>query len=152
MKRPVTVFITFETEENMLKAKKISGKVEWMGEMVVMEPAPEPTDIIWENRHFTDRERFVRLLITVGSMFLLLGVTFCTIFYLKKYLQANKYSSNINCDEVGKLFRDETHYQEYAMRDWYNSEASEGTKKMTGALQCFCQRFQKNYGFYKTIN
>lgn len=44
--------------------------------------APDPTDIIWENRHFTDREILLRSLLVfsvcigllVGSFFLLLAI------------------------------------------------------------------------------
>ena len=53
MRRPVSAFITFENEEMMLEAKRIKGTESWMELPINLTPAPEPTDIIWENRHFT---------------------------------------------------------------------------------------------------
>ena len=93
-----------------MRAKKINGSEEWMGVPITLDPAPEPTDIIWENRHFTESEKLIRLLITIGVIFLFLGVTFFTIFYLKKYLQANNHAINVNCDDISSLYRDDNHF------------------------------------------
>lgn len=61
--------MTFETEEGVNRALKYDLAVEaepdrlghlekWFDEHVIeIQPASEPSDIIWENRHFTDGDR-----------------------------------------------------------------------------------------------
>lgn len=58
--RPVTAFITFETQEGHERALKYEKKFyPWqrgesktlLGEKLILEQAEEPSDIIWENRH-----------------------------------------------------------------------------------------------------
>jgi hypothetical protein len=51
-----------------------------LGQTLNFEDAAEPTDIIWENRHFTGFERFKRTLIVIGVVFLLLFLSFIIIF------------------------------------------------------------------------
>lgn len=52
--RPTAAFIVFEEEEGAATAQKATGKCgrEIMGQVVKFTQASEPTDIIWENRHF----------------------------------------------------------------------------------------------------
>ena len=59
---PVSAFITFENQEGFERAQQFTGrrrcfKVEAERELMdmplVFKRAPEPTNIIWENRHFT---------------------------------------------------------------------------------------------------
>lgn len=52
--RPTAAFVVFEEEEGAATALKASGKCgrEIMGQPVKFTQASEPTDIIWENRHF----------------------------------------------------------------------------------------------------
>lgn len=42
--------------------------------------ASEPTDIIWENRHFSVYERYVRTFIVIMISFLLLLISFAVIY------------------------------------------------------------------------
>jgi len=61
--KPVSAFITFETQDGYERAcefkgtKKCNGEViadrEFDGAPLYFEEAPEPTNIIWENRHYT---------------------------------------------------------------------------------------------------
>lgn len=68
--RPTAAFITFEEEDAMIIAKQIQT-----GDLVLNQPfkmrvASEPTDIIWENRHFTEFDYFRRQIIA----FIIIGV------------------------------------------------------------------------------
>jgi len=58
---PISAFITFETEEGFLRAINFSKKAELEQRKFIAEAkevefnqAPEPSDIIWENRQVTD--------------------------------------------------------------------------------------------------
>jgi hypothetical protein len=62
--RPVTAFLTFENEEGLNRMlaynEAVSADPELaefktlLGAPLDIEEASEPTDIIWENRHFTN--------------------------------------------------------------------------------------------------
>lgn len=71
--RPVGAFITFEEEDayNLaqkyepqysLTGKLLPPKTQFLDEDFYLIPATEPTNIIWENRHFTNKDRFKRTL------------------------------------------------------------------------------------------
>lgn len=82
--------MTFENEEGLNRClnynETVQGDEEFanfktlLGEELNIEEASEPTDIIWENRHFTTLTRFNRTLIVVGIVFLLLCASFVVIF------------------------------------------------------------------------
>lgn len=65
---PCSLFLTFENEEGIARALKYDEAVEadpeladckyWLGDEVIeIQPASEPSDIIWENRAFTPTDR-----------------------------------------------------------------------------------------------
>lgn len=55
-----------------------------------MKEASEPTDIIWENRHWLPSDRFKRKCIVFGIIFTILFFSFKTIFMLQKKSLAMK--------------------------------------------------------------
>lgn len=94
LNRPVTAFLTFENEEGINRAKVYNDVVDaddqyadirtLLGSRLEIEDAAEPTDIIWENRHFTTLQRFNRSMIVIGCVFVLLLISFAIIFSLTK--------------------------------------------------------------------
>jgi hypothetical protein len=87
LRTPVSVFIAFESEEGYNRAlaiKENGMQVLWMGEKLSFEAAPEPNDIIWENRQITRRQRLWNTVITVVNTLLLLAFSFWFIFFLKQ--------------------------------------------------------------------
>ena len=60
MQKPCSVFVTFETEAGYDKASFFNNTVrdfpefkiddKFLGKKLLLKPASEPTDIIWENR------------------------------------------------------------------------------------------------------
>lgn len=96
--RPVTAFLTFENEEGINRCRAYTDVVEnddqyshfktFLGEQLNFEDASEPTDIIWENRHFTSWDRFKRTLIVVGYVTVILSISFVIIFFCSQ--EANK--------------------------------------------------------------
>lgn len=69
MQTPCSVFATFETEEGLQRAlvysdiKECPKQQALLGEDIEIQPASEPTDIIWENRQYEPRERTVKRVI-----------------------------------------------------------------------------------------
>jgi hypothetical protein len=93
--RPVTAFLTFENEEGINRCKEYNEAVnadnqfadirQLLGCDLEIDDAAEPTDIIWENRHFTAWERFKRSMIVIGVVIFLLFLSFCIIFACSSY-------------------------------------------------------------------
>jgi len=92
--RPISAFITFERREGIERALKYKPANQrksreprgtYLEEPVVMTAATEPTNIIWENRQFTRKERAKQTLISVTFIILLLLISFTiiTVFKLK---------------------------------------------------------------------
>lgn len=63
MQTPVYCFLTFESEEGKCRCDIYNETVRkpefrhyktFLGSKIEMEAANEPTDIIWENRHYSD--------------------------------------------------------------------------------------------------
>lgn len=54
-----------------------------------MEEAPEPTNIIWENRQFTSFQRGLRLAFAMIIIVILLACSFSIVVLLKKKAKEN---------------------------------------------------------------
>jgi hypothetical protein len=91
--------MTLETEEGKCRADLYNETVTmeeythyrtFLGSEINIQGASEPTDIIWENRHFTTSARFVRTLAVSFAVFMLLCVSFATIYTAQKTSLAMK--------------------------------------------------------------
>jgi hypothetical protein len=90
LNRPVTAFLTFENEEGLNRCKNYDETVEndsqysdirtLLASKLKFKDAAEPTDIIWENRHFTSFDRFLRAIFVVIIAALVLFVSFVIVF------------------------------------------------------------------------
>jgi hypothetical protein len=89
MQRPCSVFATFETEEGYNRALRYNELVEneyhayesLLGCKIDIQEASEPTDIIWENRAFTDFQRRVKRVIVYFLVVVMLAISAGIIFY-----------------------------------------------------------------------
>jgi hypothetical protein len=87
----VTAFLTFENEEGLNRCRAYNETVfsddqysdyrTLLAEPLRMEDASEPTDIIWENRHFTSWDRFKRTFIVMCYVTVILAISFVIIFF-----------------------------------------------------------------------
>jgi hypothetical protein len=92
----VHAFITFEEEDGFLVAqmfeaqynifgKKQPAEKEFMNDELCLEESTEPTNIIWENRHWTAADYAKRTLQVVAIIAGLLCVSFLAIYNCKSY-------------------------------------------------------------------
>jgi len=107
--RPVCAFITFEEEEGYqtacrmgkkrgLLGAKISHKYIVLGDKFEIEPATEPTNIIWENRHITTGQMVRRSIVSGIIILVLLLCSFIIIFMAKRVsIKANQVYPNVDC-------------------------------------------------------
>jgi len=99
--RPVDAFITFEEEDGHIIAqefephhdffgnRKPSENKKFLDDDLFLVEATEPTNIIWENRHWTTADYAKRTLQVVVIIMCLLAVSFVTIYFCKSYAIAN---------------------------------------------------------------
>ena len=96
--------MTFENEEGVNRALEYDNAVSndpaladiktWIGDHEIeFQPASEPSDIIWENRHFTPWDRTKKEICVWSFLALMLFVSFIIIFIFSAISQGliNKY-------------------------------------------------------------
>jgi hypothetical protein len=147
----VTAFVIFETQEcqercfnHLITSKSRTGIVKYneraltiLGEKLEVEPAPEPSDITWENQAIGQRRIYtnsvlVTVLMTVFLFALCAGFTVAKHYGPMTYL---KYPPSNQCDDVADLFESLETFEEHA------SEDKEATLiyKGRGYYQCYCK-------------
>lgn len=62
----------------------------FLGSQIDVQGASEPTDIIWENRHFSSGQRFLRTMLVTGIIFIMLCISFTLIYNAQKTSLAMK--------------------------------------------------------------
>lgn len=88
---PCSVFMTFETEEGVNRAREYNDTVDgndqyndlklWLGKHELdIQEASEPSDIIWENRHFTPKQRKCKEIQVCLILTLMLLASFIVIY------------------------------------------------------------------------
>lgn len=99
LQTPVACFMTLETEEGKCRADLYNETVlmedyaqykTFLGSEIDVAGASEPTDIIWENRHFTSGARFIRTLLVSLTILGILCVSFGIIYTVQKTALAMK--------------------------------------------------------------
>lgn len=138
--RPTAAFITFMEEDAKLMAMTLNPTR--YDNLVGNQPmkfkqASEPTDIIWENRHFSETEYFIRQ----GLAFIVIGVllfgSFSFIYTVARTSSeiAREFPKR-NCDEIADTYGSQL--QKYAVEDYDFVVHNDGLPS-SGALQCFCK-------------
>ena len=116
-----------------------------LGYPIDVKEASEPTDIIWENRFFTPKQRQIKSFIVSIIIGVLLGISFVVIYICQKNSLAlkNKYPK-LNCREFAENYVGKRElFQKEAINEYlHNLNAVEF--HFTGPLQCFCQQERVN--------
>ena len=128
--KPCDAFITFEEEDGGIIAqefeaeftfsgKRLPAKQIFMGEELFFVESTEPTNIIWENRHFTPQDYLKRTMIVFGVIFLLLCASFISIFICKQFAIsiASKYPP-VDCADINTIYGDTI--EKYAYKEHKN--------------------------------
>jgi hypothetical protein len=93
LQTPCSVFVMFETEEGVNRARELNEKAadlkddsvpssfaSFLGGDIELQEASEPTDIIWENRFFAPSTRHWKRAVTWIVILVLLAFSACVIF------------------------------------------------------------------------
>lgn len=118
------------------KREIIESKYKFFDEHLSFWEAPEPTDIIWENRDKTFGDQAKRKAIVAIVIILLLIGAFIAFFLLKKQTVTNNkiYPASVDCNSIDAMFPNKMTYFEYAILDEEHTEKERGA----GIYQCFC--------------
>jgi len=107
--KPVSAFITFETQDGYERACELKGTEKCNGEVIADKEfdgaplffveAPEPTNIIWEHRQITYKDQMFRTIVVSVIIVFLLFLAFMAFYTLKQQTVANykKYPPTTNC-------------------------------------------------------
>ena len=153
---PCSVFMTFETEEGVNRALNYDDAIEgdvdnlgqyktWLGDHEIeIQAASEPSDIIWENRHFSpmDRKKKECLVWTILTIMLLISFVVITIceLYSQSLLQLYPPMLHTDCELLSgyddpDMFLASTIFE-------YKSNTAMAEKDLDvsygGYVQCFC--------------
>ena len=155
--KPELAFITFEEEDGKIVADSYENKDDsyipkFLGTSLKFIEATEPTNIIWENRHYDDAHYYkqgIKVFILVAC---LLAVSFITIYFFKSdaIAQASKYPTIRGKDVIRQYqdppnnFADNSRMSllyEHAKSEYeYLLEAEKNQKKpsLNGFYQTYC--------------
>lgn len=98
---PTAAFVTFEEEDSKILALKNSSEALLLGKRINFTNASEPTDIIWENRHYTRMDYIKRQTFAFVVIAILLFGSFIVVYIVASYSSkvANTYPP-VNCDLI----------------------------------------------------
>ena len=138
---PKCAFITIESEVayNVLSEM---GEVELAGWESKLIEAPEPTNVIWENRDFDKTVRWFRLTCIILLVAFVLLLTFLATVQAKILTNelTGKYDTSINCRELDTMYDKKT-LEELASDEWvdfYKKSADDSDRQIAATLSCFC--------------
>lgn len=141
--RPTAAFVTFEDEDHKTLALNLNKKKkEFMGRPLVFAEASEPTDIIWENRHWTMAERFWREVRAAVIVFILIAASAWFIFKVSTLSsKVARVFPTVDCPTLRTNYGDQL--ENFAVADYDFIQAHKGMQS-SGCLQCFCQQQWKD--------
>lgn len=98
---PVSAFITFEEEDGKIIALKNNTQQSLLNKRLQFIDASEPTDIIWENRHYTRWDYIKRQTFAFIIIGILLFGSFIIVYLVASYSSkiANTYPP-VNCETI----------------------------------------------------
>jgi len=103
--RPTAVFVTFEEEDATIIAKKIVTEERLLELPFKFKQASEPTDIIWENRHFSSADYFFRQMIAYIVIGLLLFGSFAFIYKVARTsAEIARVFPRVDCESIEETY------------------------------------------------
>lgn len=151
---PTAAFVTFESDDSAnlaLDVHRTPSDHRIMGQEMKFTKPSEPTDIIWENRHFTRKEYIMRELTAYAIIGVLLFGSLIVIYVISAYsMNLAAVFPPTDCNGLQLAYGDEL--QTYAVFDYdYVVDPANANQPSSGCLQCFCIQQAKEYDVDYTI-
>jgi hypothetical protein len=102
--------------------------------------APSPSNLIFENRDFSESQRLPRII----GIFFMVNILFAIVIFISLYIQksakavSDKYGTEVQCEELNRMFTQHD-LEIISVDEWHNyydQNASRDT--ISGMLECFC--------------
>ena len=117
------------------------------GSPIEIKPAPESSNIIWQNQFLPKNAKLFRKFVTFSVIALFWLLQIMTIFYFnKKITEYEEEYPQRNCEDVRSNYGEE--FDKFAIIQWYDTQIGVETQT-NDATQCFCESFYNDYGFTK---
>ena len=136
---PTSAFVIFESDDTCNLADEVKNTdLRILNMPMHFNKCSEPTDIIWENRHYTSRQYFARQCWAFTIIAVLLFGSAIFIYWISAFSakMAVVYPP-VECDNIAEAYG--TDLQQYAVLDYDYIQANPGLPS-SGCLQCFCQQ------------
>lgn len=118
------------------------GKILIAGTQSSIKEAPEPTNVIWENRDFDKTVRWAKFIMVCCAVCIVLFITFLATVKAKSMTNEliGKYDDSINCNEMAHMYKPATLSQLAAdeWMDYYTKGGEENGAQISPVLSCFC--------------
>jgi len=136
---PTSAFITFESDDSASFADMVKDTDEKIiGAPMYFENCSEPTDIIWENRHFTDRDYLIRQIYAFVIIGVLLFGSMILIYWISAFsAEMAAVFPAVSCDGIKDAYGDSLETNAVADYDYIMDNPGQPS---SGCLQCFCQQ------------
>jgi ABC-type multidrug transport system permease subunit len=83
----------------------LPAKRKFLGDEFFLVESTEPTNIIWENRHWTASDIAKRTCIAFTLIFILLMLSLCVIFYCEMYaIEVDSTYPTVDCDYIDEVY------------------------------------------------
>ena len=150
---PKCAFVSIESETyynylsdvetvNEATGQMEKGKITLAGKRSKVQEAPEPTNVIWENRDFQKEARVLKLLLVIVAVCVVLFLTFMVTVYAKNTTNelVGKYDDSLNCNELKNMYDAKTESSLAADEwvDFYKNGGEEQGRQIAPVLSCFC--------------
>jgi len=115
--KPCDAFITFEEEDGSIIAQefepeftfsgsKLPAKKKFLGDDLFFVEATEPTNVIWENRHWTTTDLAKRSFVAFAVIAGLLGLSLLIIYYCEMYyIEVQSKYEDVDCTYISEVYR-----------------------------------------------
>ncbi|CDW86701.1 UNKNOWN [Stylonychia lemnae] len=165
--RPVEAFITFEEEDGSIIGQEFkpqfnffgirkSQDQKFLGQALYLIETTEPTNIIWENRHYTKFDIVWRSAVVLLAISFLVLISFTLIFICKSYSNVAKTKyPDIDCPTINITYGQNLAEYAYKEYDNYYNFAEKGfiePTPLSGALQCYCDTYGLGISGYKMMD
>ena len=106
--RPTAAFITFEEEDARCLALELQSNKKLLDQPIKFKGASEPTDIIWENRIYTEADYVTRQLKAFSILAVLMLFSFAIIFKVARTsaIIAREFPK-IDCESINDTYGDQ---------------------------------------------
>jgi hypothetical protein len=137
---PKEAFVIFEQPDAYDFVLK-KDTIPLFGELSPVLEAPSPSNLIFENRDFSESQRLPLYIVIIVVVMLLFSSVVFTSLFIQKTVKAvaDKYGTEVQCDEINKMFTPRD-LEIISVDEWHNYYDENATRDtISGMLVCFCQ-------------